>query len=272
MTETVSPTFGVAAERPTLGRGEAHVWTLADATSCDPARRLAVLDPVERARAARFKLEHHRLEYIAAHWLLRVALSHYDDRPPQAWQFAAEAGGRPIVLGNTSAPDPLRFSLSHAAGRALVAVSRAPAIGVDLEGEASLARMTELASRILTPRELALWQQQPGPQAARFALARWTLKEAYAKARGLGLKLDFSHFGFSDTDGELRLDEAPLSDPAPQDWRFFSFVPWPTGCAALAVLADRGETITFRFLLAPPVGAGLTAFNIVTSSGPEPQL
>lgn len=250
--ETTSISLGPDAEGLVLGRGEAHVWTIAEGQSYT-AHHVSVLDSNELARAARFQFEQHRREYIAAHWLLRVALSHYDGRPPAAWRFIAEPDGRPIIAGDPNNPDRLRFSLSHAAGRALVAVTREAAVGVDLEGEASIGRMAEIASRILTPRERALWKQQPDTQTAgRFALARWTLKEAYAKGRGLGLKLNFAGFGFAETGGAWRLDESPADEPRPHDWRFFSFAPWPSASAALAVLPARGGDIAWRLLQITP--------------------
>jgi 4'-phosphopantetheinyl transferase len=246
--ETTVISLAPDAERRTLGPGEAHVWMIAGEQS-DPAQHFAILDSNELARVARFQFEPHRREYIAAHWLLRVALSHYDGRPPAAWRFIAEPDGRPLIAGEASKPTGLRFSLSHAAGRALVAITRERAIGVDLEGEANLSRMAEIAARSLTPRELTQWKQEPGADAAaRFALRRWTLKEAYAKGRGLGLKLDFSRFGFSDAGGAWRLDELPADDARPHDWRFFSFAPWPAVCAALAVLTQGSREIKWLLL------------------------
>jgi len=243
--ETTLISLAPDAARLALAPGEAHVWMPA-ADRGDTAQRLAVLDANELARAARFQFEQHRREYVGAHWLLRVALSRYDARSPAAWRFIDEPDGRPVVAGSN--PQRLRFSLSHAAGRALVAVTRAVDIGVDLETDASLTRMAEIAPRIFAAREQALWRDEADAQAAaRFALKRWTLKEAYAKARGLGLKLDFAGFGFVETNGAWRLDEPPADEPRPQDWRFFSFAPWPDACAALAVL-PRGGEIEWRLL------------------------
>jgi len=248
---TLMPLAAEAGRLP-LAHSEAHVWTLAD-TPGDPARYLPVLDAGERARATRFKFETRRREYIAAHGLLRVALSRYDGRPPAAWRFTAEPGGRPIVAGRAGETNHLFFSLSHAAGRALVAIAREPAIGIDLEGDASLARMAEVAPRILTPREAAEWKRAPdATAAARFALARWTLKEAYAKGRGLGLKLDFSRFGFAEIEGAWRLDAPPADEARPGAWRFFSFAPWPTAHAALAMRPARGGDVAWRLLRVTP--------------------
>lgn len=249
-TEASSISLAADAAPLPLGTGEAHVWMI-DGDQAHTALYRAVLDSNELARAAGFRFDVHRREFMAAHWLLRVALSHYDGRPPAVWRFIDEPDGRPIIAGNRG--NPLRFSLSHAAGRALVAVSREAAVGVDLEGEASLARMAEIAPRLLTSRELAQWKSEPDAQAAaRFARARWTLKEAYAKGRGLGLQLDFRQFGFAEAGGAWRFDELPADDARAHHWRFFAFAPWQDTAAALAVLPARGGDVVWRLLRITP--------------------
>jgi len=236
---------------PGIGRtidfGDVHVWAVEEGGD-DQTQLLAVLDADERARAARFRFERHRREFVAAHWLLRRALSYYDGRPPAAWRFASEPGGRPVIAGDSHGRGPLRFSLSHAGGGALVAVTHELAVGVDLEGQASLARINEIAPRILNASECIAWQHDlDRPRAARFALTRWTLKEAYAKARGLGLKLDFTSVGFAETGGFWALAAAPADDLHRTDWRFFTFAPWRDSCAALAVL-PRGGDVDWRLI------------------------
>jgi 4'-phosphopantetheinyl transferase len=81
---------------------------------------------------------------------------------------------------------------------------------------------------------------------------QWTLKEAYAKGRGLGLKLDFAGFGFADAGGTWHLDPAPGDEPRRQDWRFVSFAPWPGACAALAVLTAHGGALDWRMVRLTP--------------------
>jgi phosphopantetheinyl transferase len=59
-------------------------------------------------------------------------------------------------------------------------------VGVDLEVSAS---HEELACRVLTRKELAIFRQHPGDKAELF-LQYWTGKEAFLKLWGLGLSLE----------------------------------------------------------------------------------
>ena len=65
-------------------------------------------------------------------------------------------------------------------------------VGIDLECGSRLERddnsLSELAARILSSRELAIWRALPDDAQRRAAFLRaWTRKEAYAKATGQGV-------------------------------------------------------------------------------------
>ncbi|HEX6349492.1 MAG TPA: 4'-phosphopantetheinyl transferase superfamily protein [Candidatus Dormibacteraeota bacterium] len=82
---------------------------------------------------------------------------------------------------------PLRFSLAHSAGLALVAVTESTDVGADLERiEARLAEPPS-AERYFAAAERAELEALTG--AARLALffQLWTQKEAYRKATGEGI-------------------------------------------------------------------------------------
>src|SRR3954471_1460847 len=114
-----------------------RVWTLSldGITEAWIAGWRAMLDPAELARADRFVFVRHRVQYIAAHALLRAALSATVPGPhPTDWCFVAGPNGKPAVwLG--AQPAPLSFNLSHTDG--LVGVATVPqggcALGFDLE-------------------------------------------------------------------------------------------------------------------------------------------
>jgi 4'-phosphopantetheinyl transferase len=70
-------------------------------------------------------------------------------------------------------------------------------VGIDLESIARLKRddngLAGLAARVLTARELAIWQALPETAREAAFLRAWTRKEAYAKATGRGILDELIH-------------------------------------------------------------------------------
>jgi 4'-phosphopantetheinyl transferase len=180
-----------------LERDEIHVFLarpdVLDAPGATEAA-LALLLPEERERVARFHFERDRRLHLCARALLRRSLSACDGGvAPEAWRFAAaREGGRPEIVAPAS---PLRFSVSHTAGLALVAVGVGRDIGAD--AERIRAEVPEdVVARTFTAAERAALAATPAAGRSERFTAIWTLKEAYAKALGLGLAFDLDRIGF----------------------------------------------------------------------------
>ena len=114
-----------------------------------------MFDETERARAARFVFPRHRVQFIAAHALVRAVLGRLCDVPPAAWRFVTDAHGKPSAWLDDG-PAPVSFNLSHTEGMAGLAIRLGAgwAIGFDLE---PLARTVDLAvaDRFFSAREVA---------------------------------------------------------------------------------------------------------------------
>ncbi|MFH9347835.1 4'-phosphopantetheinyl transferase family protein [Kitasatospora sp. NPDC017646] len=167
---------------PTLAEGEVHVWQARLDPSEQAARRYAdLLDPEERARADHCRLPVQRARFVAAHGALRTVLARYTGQAPAGLRLHRTARGRPRL---TPAPHPaaLDFNLSHSGDLALIAVTRTGTVGVDLEEVRTDLDHRAMAARFLDPAEARLVAGLP-PAAGRQAFfARWTWREAYAKA------------------------------------------------------------------------------------------
>ena len=151
----------------------------------------ALLDSAERARAARFHFEHHRRYYAAARGLLRRLLGAALDQPASALVFKYGAHGKPALSSEFMRDRTLCFNLSHSSGWAMFALALDCHVGIDLE---SLVRLKDtgdglsgIAARVLSARELAVWNALPEVAREAAFLRAWTRKEAYAKATGHGL-------------------------------------------------------------------------------------
>ena len=104
--------------------GEVFVWWM-ECVSPSPAltaRWRACLDEAELAKADRFHFEVDRSTYLAAHWLLRNALTALAGLPPQSWRFTVRSHGKPDVDADLGLPG-LQFNLSHTRGFVACAVS-----------------------------------------------------------------------------------------------------------------------------------------------------
>ncbi|MEU8975721.1 4'-phosphopantetheinyl transferase superfamily protein [Streptomyces monashensis] len=201
------------------------------------------LDEREHKTAARFLFERDRRQYLVAHTLVRRALALEAGLAEAELVIWRSSRGRPFLQplpgGLPRGGDHLDFNLSHAGGYSLLGIVRRQRIGVDVEGLGREARALETILTTFTPEEQR-WVAgaSPGRQWDRRVLRLWTLKEAYAKARGLGLGLPFDEFSFTLADDRGVLGFRPPADDRAGRWRFLELEPVPDVLAAVAVPAD----------------------------------
>lgn len=188
-----------------------HVWRVPlrqdAATRC---RLEATLSDEERARARRFRVASAAERFVVAHGVLRTILGVYLERAPERLSFTAGPEGKPC-LAPDAAPDaasgaasgagapglPLRFNLSHSADLALVAVAvgGAPSdVGVDVEQLNARVEALRLARRFFAPEERNALEAFEGDERVAEFFRIWTLKEAYLKALGVGLRRALDSF------------------------------------------------------------------------------
>jgi 4'-phosphopantetheinyl transferase len=193
---------------------------------------VALLSDEERQRMSRFCFERDRLLFLVAHALVRTTLSRFADAPPAAWRFRTGSHGRPEIA---TPPSRLRFSLSHTRGLAACAVTIDADIGLDVENLSSGAAL-DVAERFFSPREVRdLFGRPEASRRDRF-VEFWTLKEAYIKARGLGLSLPLQAFSvYTDSEGAWRIAFEPPLDDDPERWWLWSSRLGDSHQAALAI-------------------------------------
>ena len=229
-----------------ISRGPAGVdlWFL-DASATPGADCESIMDAEERARADAFRTTDLRAQYVAAHALVRTALSAYGPFRPGEWRYSHGPQGQPALLG---APVDLRFSLSHSGRHAAVAVTLGRAVGLDLELIEPGKDSFPIAERFFTEAELALLRRcDDFERAARFARL-WTVKEAVLKARGVGLGSGLSTVEVAlDAKGGLTSVLAPGGP-----WSAWAWEPEARLAAAVAVQGMHRPHL--RALLAAPLG------------------
>ncbi len=172
----------------TIPEGTIDVWVARPPFDAAPeleARYAALLAPDEAERAARFRFDVHRREYLLTRALARATLSEYRDVAPRAWRFVRNAYGRP----STDPPCGLEWNLSNTPSLVVCAVSDGRELGVDVEPLERAPDILEVAETVFSPRERDALAKLDAPSARDRAVTLWTAKEAYMKARGMGMSL-----------------------------------------------------------------------------------
>jgi 4'-phosphopantetheinyl transferase len=196
----------------------------------------ALLDPEERARNARFLVEPPRRLHLAARVLLRQTLSHYRAVDPRDWRFGYNAYGRPYV----EAPEhgrTLHFNLSHTDGLVALAVSEASDIGVDVEIVTRDLNFGQMSKAVFAQAELEAYERVDASERCSAFFVLWTLKEAYIKARGMGLALPLDGFAFDLSGSEPSITFNARCPDDSARWRFWHFAPTPEHRLSLAMPA-----------------------------------
>jgi 4'-phosphopantetheinyl transferase len=157
-----------------------------------------------------------RRQFGVSRVLLKHALGAMIGAPADSVELAKRPVGSPYARGC----DRIEVSLSHTDGLVMVGLTTLGPIGVDVERADRHLMRDRLPWEICTPAELTALHALP-PEQRNAALVRlWTLKEAYTKAVGQGLRFSFREFGFTGADPVPQL-RGPDGEPADSgDWSF----------------------------------------------------
>jgi 4'-phosphopantetheinyl transferase len=100
----------------------------------------------------------------------------------------------------------------------------------------------EIARSHFAPDETRFLESLPEGERPRAFLALWTLKEAYIKARGMGLSIPLADFAF--TLEPLRIAFSPHIEDQPSNWFFQQSSLAPAHVLALAVEREPEEELS----------------------------
>lgn len=220
------------------------VWVAesSDLAAADVARMAALLTADEMARGRRFVRQQDRDSFVLTRALVRTVLSRYGPTAPSDWRFDTNAHQCPFVVASQAGSPPLHFNISHTDGLVALAVVRGHRVGVDVEA-LHRAVLEAVPERHFAPSEVRALRAAPADQQPRLFFDYWTLKEAYIKARGMGLAIPLDRFAFT-----LREAQPPaiafgpgFGDDAAR-WQFWQA--WPTPAHRLALAIERdGEDL-----------------------------
>lgn len=201
------------------------------------SRSLAWMSHDERARFDRFRHEPDRLMFAMGRLMARTLVARELGVEPDAWHWREGPHGRPEIDGP---PTDLHFNLSHSASLVACVLGRGQALGVDVEHLERRVPDRAIVTRYCSPTEAADVEAQGNNWCERF-LTYWTLKEAYLKARGLGIAVPLSDVSFDLSGAAPRVRFEGSLAGTDARWMFHLWRPTPAHVAALAVHTPGGR-------------------------------
>jgi 4'-phosphopantetheinyl transferase len=229
---------------PELHPGDVHIWHFStDQPSHALERNRTLISDEERQRAAFFRVEHSRRWFINRRAGVRERLAPYVGRSPREIVFATNAFGKPMLVEPHS---PIEFSVSHSSGTALLAVTLGRGIGIDVERHRVDINCLELANRFFTRDEASLLRRLDDRRMRQLFFTLWCCKEAWVKARGVGLSFPLDRCAVDAWPGEpsrLLPDHAQASELN----RWSLLEPRVAGDYSAAAVVDGPVAVVQRF-------------------------
>jgi len=234
-----------------------------DSSLSDSYRK--ILTPEETERYARFAFEKDRRQFLLTRALVRDVLSRYLGVEPAALVFARNEYGKPALAEPLGCP--VTFSLSHTKGLSVCAVASEQMIGVDVESLQRTNNHQDIAKRFFAPSEATFLESLNEAQKRPEFLRLWTLKEAFIKARGLGLSIPLNSFEVEMIPG--RPPCVSFSDGIhgnEVDWRFLQIRWGRSFHIAIALPMLKPKEMAVKFSTITPL-TGESASVILESNG-----
>lgn len=231
------------ASQATSGHDGVDLWLCAcdGMDHLDRQACLAMLDPQEHAQWHRYVCPSAKDQYLVARALSRSLLANVHGCTTGALRFGKSAYGRPYVALPQVA-GAAHFNLAHTDGLVVMALASSAEIGVDVEHVERAWDWASLSSSCFHPHERTQVLERDASHSCEAFFQTWTLKEAYAKARGLGLQLPLNSYAFHLGGHGIGLTCEPPCGDDPQGWFFHSFKPSARYRVAVAVRGKRASS------------------------------
>lgn len=187
-----------------------------DLSPCALRERYAAsrLNTGEQMYRHRFRSARRKREFSLCRAALRAIVCHRLGCLNRDLSFGLSRYGKPFALVEGTRA-PVSFNLSHSGLHGLIAVASAGRIGVDVEERRTRPDLVGTVRTIMSPHETRMLVGPSNGETNYHLYRVWTLKEALAKALGLGFSLDLTRVSLPSAMlegkriGELRLPHAP---------------------------------------------------------------
>ncbi|MEW5755627.1 MAG: 4'-phosphopantetheinyl transferase superfamily protein [Pseudomonadota bacterium] len=208
--------------------------------------------------------------FISSKVLLRKLLYCYTSVPASQWRFAINSFGRPCI-SEPSQYRSVQFNISHAKGLMACSISTFHEVGVDVENISRDRDFLGISRAFFCEREVDSLTSAPSHEVGRMFYTYWTLREAYLKAKGVGLSSPLSSFWFEQVPFP-RICFRHECKEAGKRWRFVSKRITDEHILALAIRANHKANINVRVYRAQDHAGKFRvdrSYNIVSSAHPD---
>ncbi len=198
-----------------------------------------------------FKLEKtsEMSDHDQAFFHLRALLSNYYPKiSPENWAFEVGSHGKPTLTSSQTWPS-IKFNYSHSNDQLVIALTKNLEIGVDIEWRIRHCSPLIIAADHFSKKEYDFIQTSNEGQRDQIFFDLWTLKEAFAKAKGLGLSIPFNKFSFelkSRKRDEITVYFEDGLTEHPSHWQFTLHDNLPNYQIAVAVEKFTDKSVNIR--------------------------
>lgn len=155
-----------------------------------------LLSQQEQLRFGRFRPETKKAEFLASRLLLRHLLAHYTECDLSETEAIPDDMGRPFWK-ECGKKINLFFSLSHTKNMICCALSHNKEVGCDIESLQPRKYQEDLTQRVFSQKEQTHYRELSTATKREFFYRSWTLKEAFVKALGQGLRIPLTSLSFT---------------------------------------------------------------------------
>ena len=233
---------------------EAHVWFVIPENIRDNkviTEFFSLLSTEEINKHNRFHFKEDKHQYLVSHAFVRSVLSKYLDKQPGDLKFHNTKNGKPEILLNHS-NRLVRFNLSHTKGLTVCIVTMNDDCGIDTEKIDNKTASIDVARLMFSESEFEFIKNLSGSTYLKEFFTRWTLREAYVKALGLGIGYPTNKLLFNIVDDNnigLLIEET--NDAICQYWQFHTMQPTSNHIVSIAIKNQYivQKRLIFRWLL-----------------------
>lgn len=204
-------------ERPpvqlSISRSELHIWrvSLNNVNYHQFKDLISLLSTEEIKRSEHFMFERDQYRHQVTHSMKRLILANYLDCNPQCLRFEVGSHGKP-ALDNLRNPFKIQFNISHSRDIILIAITVEDPIGIDIEYNDTKRAIESLGETIFSPSEKKFFLTLKSQREKEETFFRcWTRKEAFLKAKGIGLAVNLANISVNLNEIAVTLDWLKIS-------------------------------------------------------------